>query len=129
MAWQNLPSTSTPLNATNLNAIVESGSNTNGSYVKYQDGTILQCGTKEISENASNGSITYPIAFIDTNYYIFANQKYTSGSGYGGSTQLKCVSTPQGTSTTAGYIYNVYGDGTTPNFKRQVNWFAMGKWK
>lgn len=40
MAWENLPSTNTPLNATNMNKIVESGSNANGNYIKYQDGTM-----------------------------------------------------------------------------------------
>lgn len=52
ITFENLPSTNTPLNATNMNllqtnvenainGIVESGSNTNGDYVKYADGTMI----------------------------------------------------------------------------------------
>lgn len=50
--FKNLPDTSTPLNATNMNAlqtnvenaigeIIESGSNSNGSYIKFSDGTMI----------------------------------------------------------------------------------------
>lgn len=60
--FTNLPDTSTPLNATNMNAlqtnvenaigeIVESGTNTNGSYVKYSNGTMI-C-HKQVSINAN----------------------------------------------------------------------------
>lgn len=63
--FKNLPDTSTPINATNMNAlqtnvenainalpseIIESGTNTNGSYVKYSDGTMI-C-TKQVSMTA-----------------------------------------------------------------------------
>lgn len=43
ITFQNLPSTSTPLNATNLNSmqVEDSGSNANGSYIKYNDGTMI----------------------------------------------------------------------------------------
>lgn len=50
--FENLPTHSTPLNATNLNqlqtnvenainGVVESGENANGNYVKYADGTMI----------------------------------------------------------------------------------------
>lgn len=50
--FTNLPDTSTPLNATNMNAlqtnvenaingVVQSGNNENGSYIKYVDGTMI----------------------------------------------------------------------------------------
>lgn len=41
MDWENLPSTNTPLNAINLTKITDSGSNANGNYIKFQDGTMI----------------------------------------------------------------------------------------
>lgn len=88
--FQNLPSTSTPINATNLNqlqtnvenainAVVESGSTANGNYIKYPDGTMICTVMKEGStfDCTSNSegnffytgtgcdiSWTYPQAFL-----------------------------------------------------------------
>ena len=77
--YQNLPSTSTPLNATNLNSmqVEESGSNTNGNYIKYNDGTLICYHNKQFSGvniTTANGSLytatlvypfDFPIAFIE----------------------------------------------------------------
>lgn len=48
VTFEDYPSTNTPLNATNLNNnfnecnnIVESGSNSNGRYIKFSDGTMV----------------------------------------------------------------------------------------
>jgi hypothetical protein len=87
--YQNLPSTSTPLNATNLNSmqVEESGSNTNGNYIKYNDGTLIQWNTIAKSSfqsssalsttvqginwyRSNNPSVAFPISFIDTNYSV-----------------------------------------------------------
>lgn len=136
ITFQNLPNTTTPVNATNLNNnftecfnIIASGSNANGSYLKFSDGTLIQRGLVEAPANQNYADITYPIEFYNTNYDLYGNQKYTGGSGYGGTAQCRCIATPQGYSTTAGYIYNMYGDETVPNFKRKMNWLAIGRWK
>lgn len=64
--WEDLPSTNTPINAENLNkmdmqieentnaisSIIENGSNTNGNYIKFANGTMI-C-TKIISGNTGN---------------------------------------------------------------------------
>ena len=61
--WEDLPSTNTPLSADNLNKIEnelelldggyieESGSNANGNYIKYSDGTMI-C-TKKVTGTAN----------------------------------------------------------------------------
>jgi len=46
--------------------IIESGSNANGSYVKFSDGTLQQWGKN--TANFTKGYITFPVPFIDTNY-------------------------------------------------------------
>lgn len=55
--WEDLPSTGTPINATNLNKMdegiynnsFESGSNANGSYIKYEDGTMICYGLMPVT--------------------------------------------------------------------------------
>lgn len=92
ITFENLPSTNTPLNASNLNtlqdnvetainSVVESGSNTNGTYVKFEDGTMI-C-TKTISGTLGGtawGNIYYSDHTIGswaqtftTLYYVNAN--------------------------------------------------------
>ena len=78
--FKNLPDTSTPINAENLNnnfnSIVESGSNENGNYVKYADGTMIcyRTYTYTVNVTTSWGSlyygnnydvITFPAQFIE----------------------------------------------------------------
>lgn len=142
--FQNLPNTTTPVNATNLNdlqdnvedaidGVVESGSNANGSYIKYNDGTLIQYG--EVSKNVtitnySNSSqwyyddgygITLPLEFINTNYFI--NVKALGANAitlnvYG----IEKVSTTRANfnlSSKISYSYNNFG----------FEWFAIGRWK
>ena len=90
--FQNLPSTTTPVNATDLNqlqtnvenainSVIDSGSNSNGYYTKYEDGTLIQWGIRELGSVAITGqgvgvyisgdqtAITYPISFISRPIY------------------------------------------------------------
>lgn len=103
--WKNLPNQTTPVNATRMNhiedgiydnsvaisSIIESGSNSSGSWIKYSDGSMICYATVErvINFNTSSGSlytgtmnnsITFPQQFVtlprvvintqnDTDYY------------------------------------------------------------
>lgn len=80
--FTNLPDTSTPLNATNMNAlqtnvenaingVIESGSNANGYYAKYADGTMI-C-TKQVF-------ITAEITSSWGNLYDTGNQDIDLGN-------------------------------------------------
>lgn len=78
--FQDLPSTSTPLNANNLNqlqtnvenainGVIESGENANGNYVKYADGTMI-CyknitGSAAINTSWGDGYTTGNVNTID----------------------------------------------------------------
>jgi len=105
--FQNLPNTTTPVSATNLNqlqtnvenginGVIDSGSNANGYYVKYQDGTLICSiivpkteflqttstytavqGTNWYRSNAP--SITFPYNFIDTNYTMTITPVVSTG--------------------------------------------------
>lgn len=136
VTFQDLPSTTTPINSSNLNNnftecnnIVASGSNANGSYIKYSDGTMVQTGTGQCAGNVGYADITFPVAFYDTNYIMLANHKYTGGSGYGGSGQLRNITNPQANNTTTGYIYSYLYDGSVADYPRKVQYIAIGKWK
>jgi hypothetical protein len=109
--------------------LLESGSNTNGNYMKFSDGTLIQWGVVQASANTNYANVNYPINFINDYFNLIATQKYTGGSDYGGSTQIRCITTPQTGTVSAGYIYSVFSDGTSPSFKRNINWIAIGRWK
>lgn len=56
-----------------VNGIIESGSNANGNYVKYADGTAIVWGKESISFNATAttyNTINLPITFKNTNYIV-----------------------------------------------------------
>lgn len=133
MDWENLPSTNTPLNATNLNKITDSGSNTNGNYIKLQDGTLIQWGetTATTGTNSLNrGGVTvyysdsvtqnFPISFIDNTSSI--HPQINGGAG---------------TSAGLNFIYTVmYAnrvaitlESTNSSYSRTIRWLAIGRWK
>lgn len=142
--FENLPSTKTPINATNLNllqtnvetainSIVESGSNDNGRWIKYSDGTMICYGktTKNVSiTNFSNSqkyyyqddiNIKLPISFIDSDYYsnvIAVNNQNGSQNVYAirNKTQSKfdfCLSSLLSFSSNNNTFW----------------WLAIGRWK
>ena len=99
ITFENLPSTNTPINAENLNnnfteCIPVSGSNTNGNYVKYPDGTMICWGTISSSvtgghQTSSNGwyvssviEVTYPVEFYSAPSVV-CNASRSSGDTNG----------------------------------------------
>lgn len=130
--YQNLPSTSTPLNATNLNAMqetVEIVTNANGTYEKYDDGRLIQYAVVEAPASTGYATVTFPMDFYDTNYEMLANHRYTGGSGYGGTSQLRNITSPQPNTKSTAYIYSYLPDGTVFNYPRRIYYRAYGKWK
>lgn len=143
MDWKGLPDTSTPLNPNNLendgaylkeiiDGIVESGSNANGHYLKFADGTLIQYGKVFINSGstskASGGitfysndsvSVTFPISFTGTTDDIYC---YTNVWGFSYFYYAHMCAT----STTKADIR--YGS-TLSNSERAVQWIAIGRWK
>ena len=113
-----------PLN-TYLNGIIESGSNENGSYIKFADGTLICIGdtmnvlASEIAE--AQFLVTYPIAFVNypsvtiSNVYSYYRDLILS------------VAAP----TPSNFKVNWYKQlGTAAaNSNIRVYWIAIGKWK
>lgn len=109
------------------NGIVESGSNSNGSYAKFGDGTLIQRGFVNCNENGA-GYVNYPVRFIDQNNTMTANNKYVSSSP-----ELGIILTTQSDATAGGAVYfRKYVDGNLTIVKDttiQANWIAIGRWK
>lgn len=132
MNWENLPSTNTPLNATNLQKITDSGSNANGNYVKFQDGTMVQWNDLEVDDQAIDGSygslyqgtrdIALPQAFKNTHYVALCTQfLWGTGASWGSVVQRNTNSA----FTIRGYDYFSRPTGT----RTYISWIAIGKWK
>ena len=115
------------VNAVNgaINSIIESGSNENGSYIKFADGTLICIGDtmnvldSEIAE--AQFLVTYPIAFVNypsvtiSNVYSYYRDLILS------------VAAP----TPSNFRVNWYKQlGTAAvNSNIRVYWIAIGRWK
>jgi len=109
-----------------------SGSNSNGSWIKYGDGTMVQWGFKNssnLTNNAVNANlglygwsyvygvdtITFPAPF-----YSVLSFTPVSAEGHGLSTRSQLI-------TTSSCDYIVFG--STPTEYAKCRWQAIGRWK
>lgn len=90
--------------------IVETGSNANGTYRKWSDGTLEQWG-EETTASTTNHTVTLPVPFVSNKYVVLGTN--TSGT----------QTTFMVSNTNASYFY-VYPSSSTRLF-----WIAMGRWK
>lgn len=90
--------------------VIEQGSNSYGSYRKWDSGTMEQWGA-ESSASTSNHTVTLPVPFASNNYIVLGTN--TSGT----------QTTFMMSNTNASYFY-VYPSSSTRLF-----WTAIGKWK
>lgn len=140
VTFTDLPSTTTPINSSNLNNnftecnnIVASGSNANGRYIKYSDGTMIEWNNMIVDDQPIDSqyggtilytgtrTITFPIAFVGS--YPSCQCSHfrwgTSGSwGAVNSVSLDdCV--------IRGYDFFSRATGTNC----YISWMAIGRWK
>lgn len=111
-----------------------SGSNANGSYIKYNDGTLIQWNSLIVSDQAINShygdsvlytgtrTIIFPIPFIDTNYSAFCGEFH-----WGTSASWGVVYNKNSTNWMTLMIYDFYTRNSGTN--TSVSWTAIGKWK
>lgn len=123
--------------------IIESGSNDNGSWVKYADGTMEQWGSKSfVGASDSTGSytrITFPQFFANNKYstsyssiykgnvaqtislyvILIGSNTYGSGTNLGGDTVYRRLAY----TTDATELAELYATNLS------FNWHAIGKWK
>lgn len=121
-----------------INNITETGSNDNGSWIKYADGTMICMCTKGYTITTPNKlgssplfygyrSLTdFPQSFIERPYItytlfssgdVFCIQPYSLGSG-------QAVS-----NSNAGGVYPIGGSSNSQGLSINISYIAIGKWK
>lgn len=106
-----------------IGRIVKRGSNSNGEYVKFADGTIIQWGT---SSGIDNGSrlITFPIEFIERPK-VSCNSIIFDGSYV----HLAQIYDVVKASCKVAIRYCSSSGGTWGIGSNAFDWIAIGKWK
>lgn len=127
------------LNVTGLQVsgtnVVASGSNGNGNYIKFYDGTMICWNYIEVTDQAianeyranviyqGTRNITYPQAFVGNPPVLTCSMfKWGNSASWGGTTDN---STPLTNGTLRGYDSFSRASGTTC----KISWYAIGKWK
>lgn len=115
------------------NPIIESGSNDNGEYVKFYDGTMMCRGIVRLTSNEqkTSGGLTYYCADTYVNFpFEFSNMDVQ-----------KIQMTSEVRHENMNYICNTYAvpqsktqarislQTTQKNYERGIMWTAIGKWK
>lgn len=107
--------------------IVESGSNANGNYIKYSDGTLIQRGTFIYPANTNGYEIYFPTSFKDKLYQITASFYYNNSRAV--------VNTFSAYETDKISIWCLFFNGQEWNwaqyfaYSQQGEYIAIGKWK
>lgn len=118
------------VSASSFGSVLDTGSNSNGRYVRYADGTMI-CwvrkdwyGYVDTSPNSMGGAInwTFPVSFVGNPHVSYSR---TSGWVYGYETGYESLS-----STLVGSWY-ISNNGKAPNADQTHIWFltAIGRWK
>lgn len=110
----------------NTTGVVESGSNSNGSYIKFADGTLIQEGdTGSFTIPASTGGskdVTFPINFYDTNYCV-------TQTNLGGGTYYSWVAESTTNKTISGFTCSCWNNTSAGSSTTNFSWIAIGRWK
>lgn len=143
--FEDLPSTKTPINATNLNqlqtnvenaisAIVESGSNINGSWIKFEDGTMIWWGsitleTIEITNSFGSLYRTAGNTYGNVGFGISFKEKPKIFASLSGNYNawLSTVG-KNATATETGTIMLVSATNEVV-WEETISYLAIGKWK
>lgn len=106
---------------------VENGSNANGYYTKFPDGTLVQWKTYynpslTVAANSTGvKALGFPIAFKDTNYTVLVNPFGTT---------VPAERTATAASVSAANWVNInYQNKNAAEWKAAVNYIAIGRWK
>lgn len=108
---------------TYLASVIESGSNDNGSWIKYSDGTLIQYKSLvTIEANQESVTITLPLEYLKPNFTIlltalnYSHSYITYSSNTVSKNTFKVIATDIKT-------------GTIPTSKEGFNFLTIGRWK
>lgn len=110
----------------NTTGVVESGSNSNGSYIKFADGTLIQQGnTGTFSVPASQSgvkAVILPINFYDTDYYVVQTE-------LGGGAYWSWINVSTQNKTISGFNCSCWNNTGVSAASVGYSWIAIGRWK
>ena len=107
-----------------------SGSNTNGNYIKYDDGTLIQWGTTTITTGTSSSSIGGMTIY---NGNVVQDLPLPVITG----TTMSVSAHVEGGAGVLNFIYTITSpsnitltlQSTSSNYQRTIKWLAIGRWK
>ena len=132
-AWSDDPSVSSTgydfWTEENSDVITDSGTNPNGSYIRFSDGTqICYSASLPSSNNDTTGTtVTFPASFYDSSYVINASARGIASSTAGSSHVVETQAVSSSTCRIKIMVHTpttITGTGT-PNF----GYIAIGRWK
>lgn len=118
--------------ALNGSSIVESGSNANGNYVKYADGTMICYMNISVTDQALNNAYgsnlyqgsrtwTYPVAFIDNNVSVSCGQfQWGTSASWG---------TVVSADKTSAQLRGIDAFSRATGTETKIQAMAIGRWK
>lgn len=139
--WEDLPSTNTPINATNLNKMdkgiednsFESSSNANGRYIKFADGTMICYGTGSVQLASGVGYelIAFPASFVSTsvNTDIVILGTVITLDGSSSLTVREMIINCRANSNSNFYAYIKHSTSASTSYLVGFNYIAIGRWK
>lgn len=121
-------------NATNgANALANLGVEEGNGYIKFPNGTLIQWGVETLdvanalTQIATSGvyqgtaSLSFPIAFVNTSYYLSGIVKYSTGY------EVPCGFGPTSSTDATIRIYDFYARPAS-SVAYKLFWFAIGRW-
>ena len=122
-----------------IGGIVESGSNTNGRYVKFADGTMVQYHYFTGVVNGTSGwnvvtetiLWTFPVPFSNSNFYVnvvSVNETYNTGGDSSLLINDKAIARQINTTNSTG-VYITHRTTVFGNRVAYIRTYAIGRWK
>lgn len=114
------------LDALKVDYIIEEGASGNGYYRKWNSGILEQWGQVTTSASSGNVSvgITFPVAFVDTNYYLQAMPSRNFGLGQSLAENYYVNGNRQATTTKTTVSWYKSGNA----YATEIRYFVIGKW-
>ena len=115
-----------------INEIIETGNNSNGSWVKLKNGTLIQYGYKEYTNIAITGydfstlsgvvvTVNFPIEFASNDYFATASNSVDGG-------WVSYLGRVSSVISHVSYSF-ILGTKRTDPVSGACRWLAVGKWK
>lgn len=114
------------LDALKVDYIVEEGARGNGYYRKWNSGILEQWG--QVTTSASSGNVSvniaFPVAFVDTNYYLQAMPSRNFGLGQSLAENYYTNGNRQATTTQTTISWYKSGNA----YATEIRYFVIGRW-